>query len=89
LGGRIILYVESEKIGPEMICRPPIFPLMRFTLTTTLNNLDLNFAFVVVFKEKLYIHHLLSGINILYCYLEKEVGILFILEVYKKIVEYL
>ena len=31
------MYGESEKIGPEMICRPPRFQLMRFTLTTTLN----------------------------------------------------
>ena len=28
LGGRIILYGESEKIGPEMICGPPRFQLM-------------------------------------------------------------
>ena len=37
-GGWTILYGESEKIGPEMICRPPRFQLMRFTLTTTLND---------------------------------------------------
>jgi hypothetical protein len=38
LGGSIFLYEKSEKIGPQMICRPPRFQLMRFTLTTTLKN---------------------------------------------------
>jgi hypothetical protein len=35
----LFLYGESEKIGPEMICRPPRFQLMRITLTTTLKQI--------------------------------------------------
>ena len=38
LATSLFLYGESEKIGPEMICRPSRFQLMRFFLTTTLNN---------------------------------------------------
>jgi hypothetical protein len=38
LATSLLLYRESEKIGPEMICRPPRFQLMRFTLTMTLKN---------------------------------------------------
>ena len=36
LATSLFLYGESEKIGPEMICRPPRFQLMRFFLTATL-----------------------------------------------------
>jgi NRPS condensation-like uncharacterized protein len=36
LATTLFLYGESEKIGLEMICRPPKFQLMRFFLTTTL-----------------------------------------------------
>jgi hypothetical protein len=36
LATSLFLYGESEKIGIEMICRPPRFQLMRFFLTTTL-----------------------------------------------------
>jgi hypothetical protein len=36
LATSLFLYGESEKIGPEMIFRPPRFQLLRFTLTTTL-----------------------------------------------------
>ena len=36
LATSLFLYGESEKIGLEMICRPPRFQLMRFFLTTTL-----------------------------------------------------
>jgi hypothetical protein len=34
-----ILFGESEKIGPEMIYRPPRFQVMRFTLTMTLKSI--------------------------------------------------
>jgi hypothetical protein len=37
LATSLFSYGESEKVGLEMICRPPRFQLMRFTLTTTLN----------------------------------------------------
>ncbi len=41
LATSLFLYGESEKIGLEMICRPPRFQHMRFFLTTTLK---LNFV---------------------------------------------
>ena len=37
LATTLFLYGESEKIGPETICRPPRFQLGRFLLTLSLN----------------------------------------------------
>jgi hypothetical protein len=46
LATSLFLYEESEKIGPETICRAPRFQLGRFLLTLSLNRfldkIDLN-----------------------------------------------
>ena len=38
----LFLYGESEKIGPETICRPPRFQVLRILLTFSLNSILIN-----------------------------------------------
>jgi hypothetical protein len=42
LANSLFLYGESEKIGPETICRPPRFQVLRIFLTFSLNKKWLN-----------------------------------------------
>jgi hypothetical protein len=50
----LFLHGESEKIGPETICRPPRFQLGRFMLTLSLNITGSSYPKkIILFPEKI------------------------------------
>ena len=56
LARSLILYEESEKIGPETICQPPIFQLGRFLLTLSLKLISSEILSVITYKSNFFLN---------------------------------
>ena len=56
LATSLFLYEESEKIGPETICQPPIFQLGRFLLTLSLKLISSEILSVITYKSNFFLN---------------------------------